>query len=108
MARYIDADALNAYIESAECNSVGKALQAIDNAPTISPDEVHGNWVGIDDFPYESWECDRCGCVVENTDDPWNYFHYCPNCGAKMFSSPLMRTGTGSGASNRKLICLNL
>ena len=42
MSRPIDADALNAYIESAECNSVGKALQAIDTAPTISPDETLG------------------------------------------------------------------
>ena len=45
---------------------------------------VRGTWVGIDDFPHDDWECDHCGCVVENTDDPWNYFHFCPNCGADM------------------------
>ena len=60
-------------------------LERIKNIPACVVDSVcHGHWVGIDDYPYESWECDRCGCVVENTDDPWNYFHYCPNCGAKM------------------------
>lgn len=45
---------------------------------------VRGTWVGIDDFPHEDWECDHCGCVVGNTDDPWNYYHFCPNCGADM------------------------
>ena len=48
---------------------------------------VRGTWVGIDDFPHEDWECDNCGCVVGNTDDPWNYYHYCPNCGACMGES---------------------
>lgn len=65
------------------CNSA--YYDAIKEIDSVSPDEARGGtWVGIDDFPYESWECDRCGCVVENTDDPWNFFHYCPNCGAKM------------------------
>lgn len=45
---------------------------------------VQGTWVGIDDFPHDDWECDHCGCVVENTNDPWNYYHFCPNCGADM------------------------
>lgn len=48
---------------------------------------VRGTWVGIDDFPHEDWECDHCGCVVGNTDDPWNYYHFCPNCGAMMEKS---------------------
>lgn len=45
---------------------------------------VRGTWVGIDDFPHDDWECDHCGCVVESTNDPWNYYHFCPNCGADM------------------------
>lgn len=103
MPRYIDADAFimeqcnscDGACESLPCDCINcdsdcrcDMIKDLLSAPTISPDEVrgvvHGTWVGIDDFPHESWECDRCGCVVENTDDPWNYFHYCPNCGAKM------------------------
>lgn len=45
---------------------------------------VRGTWVGIDDYPHEDWECDHCGSVVEGTDDPWNYYNFCPNCGADM------------------------
>ena len=33
----IDRDALNSFIESGECNSVGKALQQIDKAPVVIP-----------------------------------------------------------------------
>ena len=56
-----------------------EAIPAADVRPV-----VRGTWVGIDDFPHEDWECDHCGCVVGNTDDPWNYYHLCPNCGADM------------------------
>ena len=49
----------------------------------------HGHWVGIDDFPHETWECDRCGKIVE-TDEPPNY---CENCGAKMIT-PTESTNT--------------
>ena len=62
--------------EAAACIA---ALPAADVRPV-----VRGTWVGIDDFPHEDWECDHCGCVVGNTDDPWNYYHFCPNCGADM------------------------
>lgn len=40
----------------------------------------HGHWIGIDDFPHETWECDRCGKIIETDEPP----HYCENCGAKM------------------------
>jgi len=39
----------------------------------------HGNWVGIDDFPHEIWECNRCGRIIEGDRE-----NYCPNCGASM------------------------
>lgn len=59
-----------------------KHLPAADVRPV-----VRGTWVGIDDYPHEDWECDHCGFVVEGTDDPWNYYHFCPNCGARMEES---------------------
>lgn len=43
---------------------------------------VRGNWVGIDDEPYTTWECDRCGCIYE---EDFEYIpNFCPNCGADM------------------------
>ena len=89
MPRYIDADALNAYIESAECNSVGKALQAIDNAPTVSPDEVRGvgKWTNRRTIEHdgEYW-CTACGkeITIYMGVDRKDRYNYCPNCGAKM------------------------
>ena len=50
---------------------------AADVAPV-----VHGNWVGIDDEPFTTWECDRCGCIYEAD---FEYIpNFCPNCGSDM------------------------
>lgn len=46
----------------------------------IDSEPKHGHWIGIDDYPYETWECDRCGKIIE-ADEPPNY---CERCGAKM------------------------
>lgn len=45
-----------------------------------------GHWVGIDDFPHEDWECDKCGGVITGTflNSPCDEYPYCPKCGAKM------------------------
>lgn len=43
---------------------------------------VRSKWIKMKFFP--DWECEKCGSVVGNTDDPWNYYHFCPNCGADM------------------------
>ena len=48
-----------------------------------------GHWVGIDEYPHEEWECDRCGFVIDGSGciDPIEYrdiYNYCPNCGADM------------------------
>lgn len=43
-----------------------------------------GNWVGIDDYPYESWECNWCGFVIDNDNSVPEWAKYCPNCGARM------------------------
>lgn len=49
--------------------------------PTIDPVK-HGRWIGIDDDPHETWECDQCGCIYEEMPS-WTP-NYCPNCGARM------------------------
>jgi len=83
--RLIDADALNAYIESAECNSVGKALQAIDQMPTVSPDEVRGVGKWIEDEEQNNVEltfhCSECGRKAVGR---FEKTRYCGDCGAKM------------------------
>ena len=101
MPRYIDADALlkTAY----DCIPVGivgrqeRLLFAewlINNAPTVSPEEVRGvgRWIEVEqpmgwrDEPCA--ECSVCGedFVLGELDmkDIRNLFRFCPNCGAKM------------------------
>ena len=57
--------------------------KAIDSVPTIEAEPVRrGRWIGIDDYPYESWECDQCGCIYEEM--PSWVPNFCPNCGARM------------------------
>ena len=67
-------------------NAVGECIERLKtDIPAADVRlNVTGTWVGIDDYPHEEWECDECGCIVSNSDDPWNYWHFCPNCGAKM------------------------
>lgn len=55
----------------------------IEDAPTIEPERKKGNWIGSDDEPCETFECDRCGFVLAD----WiqgAFYNYCPNCGADM------------------------
>ena len=53
-----------------------------------------GCWVGIDDFPYDDWECDRCGGQVYGTNAPYEEYKYCPNCGTKMEAQSNDNRGT--------------
>lgn len=39
-------------------------------------------WVAIDDYPNEDWECDNCGYIIAGVEEP---YRYCPNCGKKMW-----------------------
>ena len=57
--------------------------QIVKEQPTADVREnVRGNWVGIDDEPYTTWECDKCGCIYE---EDFKYIpNFCPNCGADM------------------------
>ena len=91
MARYIDADMLKELIDggydidfSETPETKAELLNMIDYQDTADVREnVHGNWVGIDDDPCETFECDRCGFVLED----WilgAFYNFCPNCGADM------------------------
>lgn len=56
---------------------------------------MRSKWIKMKFFP--DWECEKCGSVVSgNTPDPWNHYHYCPNCGADMriFSTNYKNTVT--------------
>lgn len=54
----------------------------VDSVPTVEAQPVrHGHWIGVDDEPYEVFECDMCGYIYE-TDR--RLHNYCPHCGAKM------------------------
>ena len=56
-------------------------IEIIEESPFEAHGARHGHWVGVDDEPYEVWECDVCGYIYE-TDSKLH--RYCPNCGADM------------------------
>ena len=98
MPRYIDADTLTRKICGMKCgcerNECGydnlgcHTVALIEEAPTISPDEVRGGgeWVRLDVHKgMEQYKCSVCETptyVPECMNDPM--YGYCPNCGAKM------------------------
>ena len=91
MARYIDAEQVRMakvpYDDELTEYDRGwnDACEAIaDNAETADVREnVHANWVGIDDFPHETFECNHCG-HIEEVNDVRFLSKFCPNCGADM------------------------
>ena len=60
--------------------ALGMGIKALENQKT-------GHWVEIDDYPHEDFECDCCGGKVYGTEEPYEEYKYCPNCGAKMAES---------------------
>lgn len=53
------------------------------------PERPKGEWVEIGDEPYDEWECDVCGCVIDGSGcvDPEGYrdiYRFCPRCGSYM------------------------
>lgn len=63
-------------------------LERIKALPPVTPKQKTGHWVEIGDEPYDTWECDNCGFVIDGSGcfDPEEYrdiYKYCPNCGAK-------------------------
>ena len=65
-----------------------RVKQWLEHLPSAQPERT-GNWVEIGDEPYDEWECDRCGFVIDGSGciDPEEYrdiYIFCPHCGAKM------------------------
>ena len=66
-----------------------KARQVAENLPSVQSERKTGHWVEIGDEPYDEWECDVCGFVIDGSGciDPEEYrdvYRFCPNCGADM------------------------
>ena len=81
MPRYIDAEDFANRMSGVYEEYMWEVLE---DTPTADVVEVkHGNWVGIDDDPCETFECDRCGFVLDNCIQGVLY-NFCPNCGADM------------------------
>jgi hypothetical protein len=60
-------------------------FQAIDEQPTISPDDVRpvGKWIKYAPHNSDMMVCSVCEKYWILDGDQYD-FHYCPNCGAKM------------------------
>jgi len=107
MPRYIDADALKDVIQQHDypladrLNSVDNGMftlgifQAIDEQPTLSPDDVRGvgKWeqkevFSLDDTTIEQMQSARCSSCGKYHTTPFSYYfskyNYCPNCGVRM------------------------
>lgn len=57
--------------------------------PSAQSERPNGHWVEIGDEPYDEWECDVCGFVIDGSGcvDPEEYrdvYKYCPRCGSDM------------------------
>ena len=74
-------------LESAE---IEKAYQlGYEEGKKDGRQERTGNWVEIGDEPYDEWECDKCGFVIDGSGciDPEEYrdiYIFCPHCGSMM------------------------
>ena len=73
----IDEALARVFVDSRGCGEY-----ALRKLPSVKPERERGHWVGIDDEPCETWECDRCGCIQECFDGEQP--NYCPQCGADM------------------------
>ena len=98
MPRYIDADALKDVIQQHDypladrLNSVDNGMftlgifQAIDEQPTISPDEVRGvgKWERYEKENPNARKCSRCKNCYVNAEHPKHLWRFCPECGVRM------------------------
>lgn len=97
--RLIDADKLRKTVkENLDDLDVGSILAIIDNAPTVdaivNTIEVRpqGRWIQTeiidDDSEYgvndDASECSNCKHIESSHYWTTTYYHYCPNCGARM------------------------
>lgn len=98
MGRLIDADRLRTRVilyfdmiqpeldQETKQYLVNEMHGLIEDMPTVDT-ERRGHWIGIDDEPCETYECDKCGYITEEigcNDGIPNNFKYCPHCGALM------------------------
>ena len=88
-------DALRDYLVEKRCPDDGTLTcrlienEVINKLPSVQPERKTGHWVEIGDEPYDEWECDVCGFVIDGSGciDPEEYrdvYRFCPNCGADM------------------------
>ena len=83
MPRLIDADALQENMMNSGLYGCEDMIDAVIEAPTISPDEIRGvgKWSEGDYFDEmygRSCVCSACGY------NALGFTQYCPHCGAKM------------------------
>ena len=76
----IDEALARVFVESRGCGEY-----ILRKLPSVKPERNQGHWVGIDDEPCETWECDKCGCIQECFEDERPNF--CPQCGSDMRKS---------------------
>lgn len=89
MGRLIDSDVL---IENLKNDPVGKLLLVhynidgfIKSQPTVDAEPVrHGKWESLtftnaSNEEYTMHRCSECGLTIVT-----GWYHYCPNCGARM------------------------
>lgn len=102
MARLIEADALSEELSTLATMITGlragkgvlreymteyrkSVLRIVDEQPTVDAvPVVHGRWVGKEGL-YQG-KCSACGYMTYDKTADWarRYWHYCPNCGARM------------------------
>ncbi len=69
------------------CTANKNICEALQNAYEMGQRNVihkKGEWIGIDDYPHEDWECSVCGSVFCGNDAFREEAHFCPTCGADM------------------------
>ena len=62
-------------------------VKDINNAPTLSPDEVRGvgEWISAYCSGVAHKRCSECGTYIEDDFFAFDYsVNYCPSCGARM------------------------
>ena len=98
MGRLIDADKLKAHYAWWEGGTRETTMDEakrdfdtiIDVQPTVDAEPVrHGHWLSVKGWDDELGELDSAECSVchdKQDSEYWvkTYYHYCPNCGAKM------------------------